>query len=295
MGNDSLFGGNGNDSLVGGDGDDFVSGGAGADTLDGGAGIDTVTYSYSTGNFDIDLSQQTAAGESVVGFENAIGSTGNNVITGNDQANRLEGLGGNDTLTGNAGNDSLYGGDGADSIAGGDGDDFVSGGSGADTLDGGAGIDTVTYDYWTGGMDIDLSQQRAGSEMVVGFENAIGSQGDNAITGDDGANRLDGLAGNDTLFGGAGDDTLSGGDGDDVFRFAPGGGHHVVTDFEAGPGGGDLVDLTAYTPFAAFADIQQRLQDAGADAVLTLDNGEIITFLGRSAADFDAGDFLFAV
>ena len=390
-GNDVLSGGSGDDSLVGGDGDDTLNGGWGRDTFDGGAGIDVLVYDFHPNDFAINMLTGVAANESFSGIENVIGSIGNNIITGDDQANRLEGHhgddtlygnGGNDTLYGNedndriyggdgddvlagmsghdrlegdagndtfygddgndtlvggegddylagkrhndhlyggpgndtlsgrehddfldggAGNDVLYGDDGADSIAGGDGDDWISPGFGADTCSGGAGNDTISFAYSSGDFGLTMGQDSTGS--WYGFENVVGSRGHNTIHGDDGANGIDGHEGNDTLYGnggddtlsgGAGDDTLSGGDGADVFRFAPGGGHDVVTDFEAGPGGGDLVDRTAYTPSAAFADIQQRLQDVGADAVLTLDSGETITFLGRSAADFDAGDFLFA-
>jgi serralysin len=49
-----------------------------------------------------------------VTIENAIGSNGNDILTGNSAANRLEGGAGNDVLTGNGGKDTLVGGVGAD-------------------------------------------------------------------------------------------------------------------------------------------------------------------------------------
>lgn len=61
-------------------------------------------------------------------IENAVGGSGNDVISGNDGANRLEGGAGNDTLSGLGGDDTLQG------------------GVGNDTIDGGTGTDTVVYD-----------------------------------------------------------------------------------------------------------------------------------------------------
>src|SRR5690606_27587163 len=59
---------------------------------------------------------------------------GDNVFTGTDAADAIDGLGGNDTLSGLGGNDVIYGGDGNDIIDGGAGDDFLSGGNGADRI-----------------------------------------------------------------------------------------------------------------------------------------------------------------
>ena len=52
-----------------------------------------------------------------VTIENAVGSTGNDMIVGNDVANVLRGGAGDDVLQGNGGNDTLDGGDGTDTAA----------------------------------------------------------------------------------------------------------------------------------------------------------------------------------
>ncbi|WP_316015344.1 Hint domain-containing protein [Roseobacter sp. HKCCA0434] len=79
--------------------------------------------------------------------------SGNDTVTGSNQADTifggagndsLSGQGGNDRIAGDAGNDSLSGGDGSDTIWGGIGNDTISGGNAADTLYGGAGTDTIT-------------------------------------------------------------------------------------------------------------------------------------------------------
>jgi serralysin len=49
-------------------------------------------------------------------IENAIGGTGNDVITGNSANNNLSGMAGNDTLNGNAGIDTITGGLGSDTF-----------------------------------------------------------------------------------------------------------------------------------------------------------------------------------
>lgn len=71
-----------------------------------------------------------------------IGDSGNDTLTGANDADTLLGGAGDDSLEGNAGNDALYGGTGADHLAGDAGRDGLFGGIGdADTLDGGSGDD----------------------------------------------------------------------------------------------------------------------------------------------------------
>jgi Ca2+-binding RTX toxin-like protein len=129
-GNDTLDGGLGGDSMVGGIGNDTYIVDNAADKVDetGGTGTDTVLSSV-TFNF-------TANGTTVKGdFENltltgtgAVNGTGNafnNIIHGNDGANKLDGGLGNDTLTGGLGNDTVTGGGGNDQIDTADGNDTV--------------------------------------------------------------------------------------------------------------------------------------------------------------------------
>ncbi len=87
-------------------------------------GNDTIDLSGSSYGANLDL--HAGAFSDVMGMvgnlsiafgatiENAVGSTGNDVIVGNDVANSLKGGAGDDTLQGNGGNDTLDGGEGSD-------------------------------------------------------------------------------------------------------------------------------------------------------------------------------------
>jgi Ca2+-binding RTX toxin-like protein len=149
-------------------------------------------------------------------------------------------LAGDDHVTGSSGNDILFGDDGNDTI---------EGGGGADQLFGGTGIDTVSYEHSAVGVTVNLTLKSTVAQTSAGdasgdkldtFENVIGSQHDDTLTGaklggilsglggDDtlkavgGTNTLDGGDGNDTLTGGKGNDTLTGGVGNDQLSDAGG-------------------------------------------------------------------------
>ncbi len=137
--NDRLFGDNGDDSIEGGDGDDHLRGGLGADMLDGGAGLrDLLDYANSDAlNINLALNEvqgSHAVGDVISGFEWVAASFANDTVTGDIQANRLFGRGGNDLLSGAAGADVLWGEAGADTLVGGAGVDLLRGGTEADVF-----------------------------------------------------------------------------------------------------------------------------------------------------------------
>ncbi len=150
--------------------------------------------------------------DTLVGFENLVGSAFNDTLVGNAGPNNINGLAGNDSLSGGAGNDIL---------TGAAGNDVLNGGPGNDAMDGGpAGIDTAYYADATGGVTVSLALQGAaqntigaGIDTLVNFENLVGSSFNDTLTGSAGPNTINGLAGNDTLFGRAGNDVLGGGAG----------------------------------------------------------------------------------
>ncbi len=170
-GNDSLVGGAGHDSLIGGSGDDRLQNDAGNDTLDGGLGIDTVIFTGSaavTVNLSLTTAQVTGYGTDVLrNIENLLTGSGNDDLSGNAGANKIQSGAGNDILRGWAGNDVLYGGTGADRLVGGLGRDLLYGGANDGATDvfvftaitdsaKGAARDVI-FDFVSGSDDIDLT------------------------------------------------------------------------------------------------------------------------------------------
>ncbi|MGK9237338.1 hypothetical protein KXS07_36950, partial [Inquilinus limosus] len=247
-GADTLEGGGGDDILEGGAGDDVLLGGAGGDRMDGGAGEDTVSYADSGQGVMVDLGgalgrSGTAEDDSYRDIENVIGSTRNDLLVGDGDANQLEGENGDDTLRGGAGadvllgglgNDVLEGGDGGDVLAGGSGwntllggagDDIVHGGAGLDGIDGGGGMDTVSYAGSITGVKVNLqtglgSGGDAEGDSYQNIEDVEGSAHGDRLIGNDTANHLSGGDGNDTLEGRGGPDVLAGGEGVDTASYA---------------------------------------------------------------------------
>jgi Ca2+-binding RTX toxin-like protein len=125
-GDDVLFGGAQNDQLTGGTGNDFLDGGAGADRLDGGADTassgglgDAASYAFAPGGVSVSLATGSgtrgdAAGDTLIGIENLVGSEFADDLAGNAGTNLVLGLGGNDRITGGAGIDGIDGGPGVD-------------------------------------------------------------------------------------------------------------------------------------------------------------------------------------
>ncbi|MFC3182654.1 beta strand repeat-containing protein [Cypionkella sinensis] len=175
-----LSGGAGNDSLYGGAGNDTLVGGTGNDRIDGGANIDTVSYAAATAAVSVNLTTGLATGgegsDTLVGIENVIGSNFSDTIIGDTNNN------------------------------------VIAGGALNDSLDGGAGIDTVDYSTSASGVTVNLQSGvntggDAEGDILLNFENIIGSAGADSLTGDANDNVLTGGAGADTLDGGAGVDT----------------------------------------------------------------------------------------
>ena len=173
LNDDILNGESGDDLLNGGDGSDMAVGGTGNDVyafnpatinqIDTvvelvGAGTDTLNFSTLTTAVTANLTNDSAlatmaqrivrvnsAGQSG-NFENVIGGSGNDQITGNAANNLLSGLGGNDTITANEGSDILLGGEGNDTLQGVSGRNILIGGTGGDLLQGGTGGDLMLSD-----------------------------------------------------------------------------------------------------------------------------------------------------
>ena len=155
--------------------------------------------------------------------------TGNasSLIGGTDFAEKINGLGGNetiwadggnDTVDGGAGNDFLHGGDGNDLITDLGGDDLIWGDAGNDILKGGDGIDQVI-----GGVGDDTLYGGLGADAAIsgndGHDVLYGGDGKvvlGVMDASDGGDVIHGGRGNDTIYGGGGNDVIDGGEGNDI-------------------------------------------------------------------------------
>ncbi|WP_244649761.1 VCBS domain-containing protein [Pseudovibrio japonicus] len=282
-----IRGNGGDDKLYGAGGDDYLYGGEGADYIDGGTGRDFVRYSDSDAAVHVDLASGAvdggyATGDVLVNIENVEGSQFDDVLIGDDNANNLYGVDGNDHLEGGAGADVLNG-----------------HGSGADYLDGGSGEDTVRY-YWSeAGVTVNLEDQTqnsgdASGDTYVSIEHISGSDTyADKLIGDAHNNTIRGNGGDDILDGGSGNDLLIGGIGSDTFVF--GGttfGNDVIADFAAVAGDKDVIQLDTNV-FADFDALLAATSDEDGNVVIMLDDSNSITLNGVSKSDLHQDDFLF--
>lgn len=202
-------------------------------------------------------------------IDTAIGGTGNDGISGNDDGDVLMGNAGADVIKGGTGNDHIYGNmaggvqglpDGADSIDAGDGINYVNGNAGSDWISagtgdnrlyGGAGDDRIMITgsgngHINGNLGNDLL------EVTGGTNDVHGGQGNDTIMALGGTNMLSGDLGDDIIAGGSGADVMTGGGGADLFVLigmagqgaSPAGGYDEVTDYNAGI---DHLHVNAFT------------------------------------------------
>ncbi|TXI67122.1 MAG: calcium-binding protein [Limnohabitans sp.] len=226
------------DTIVGGSGNDVLDGRAGNDTIDGGAGNDWAEYNQAGAGLVVDLSQNTALNDGqggvdvLLNMENVRGGMFNDTITGDAQANVLEGGGGNDTIDGGDGLDTaFYSGRRVDfdiqptatagqfvvrDLRGAPAFDSASGTwSAFEGVDLVSNVETLRFQdaqLQLTGLNVVIGT--AGADTLVGSSGAdwvIGLSGNDSLTGSGGNDILDGGEGTNTLVGGAGDDTLTGG------------------------------------------------------------------------------------
>ncbi|SPJ31138.1 hypothetical protein [Falsiruegeria mediterranea] len=226
-----VAGGSGDDDFTGNAENNTFHGGIGADTIRGGLGHDTASYFGSSGAVQIDLgtsavSGHDAEGDVLTGIEGLVGSSFNDILTGDGEDNHIKGGGGDDTMSGGTGTDTVsFDVASTDVIVA-----RTSTGVRIVRADGGTILeddhvnDDVEFFEFT---DVTLSASAlaglivAGdntSELLIGSEiadNILGAGGDDTIEGRGGNDLLSGEADNDSLEGGLGNDTLDGGAGDD--------------------------------------------------------------------------------
>jgi Ca2+-binding RTX toxin-like protein len=201
-------------------------------TLDEVGGTDTIDLSTTTTlavtlNLGLATTQVVNANLSLIlgsatQFENAIGGTKGDMLTGNSLNNTLTGGPGNDILNGLGGHDNLFGGLHNDT--------YVFGPATAAEADrvhefSNEGTDIVSFAGLTTGVTLNLNStaiqpihtnRTLKLNSVATFENATGGSGNDVLLGNVLANRLIGGNGHNILVGNDGADILTGGTGRDI-------------------------------------------------------------------------------
>ncbi len=262
---DTVIGLAGNDTLRGGDGNDTLDGRGGDDVLDGGAGTsDTVLYSTAAAGVTVDLGNMTAqdtigAGvDTITNVENVVGSSHDDHLTGDGNANMLNGLSGADVMTGGGGDDRYVVDDAGDQV-----NELNDGGT--DT------VDTTLASYTLSG----------------NVENLVGDlDTGQTLTGNGGDNGIEAGNGNDTIDGAAGDDTMTGRGGDDIY-VVDSAGDSVVEN--AGEGTDTIRTGLGDYSIAALAEVENLTGTASTGQSLTGNSGANVITAG-SGDDFLDGN-----
>ncbi|MCC6510080.1 MAG: hypothetical protein IT423_13315, partial [Pirellulaceae bacterium] len=254
-GNDTLVGGLGDDILMGEAGNDTLNGAAGSDSLQGGPDDDRYLFDVNL-NPELDqLLELPGEGSDTLDFGlhanpitlnlglttvQAVHTTRTIQLSAIDSFENAIGGSASDTLTGTAGPNSLTGGGGSDDLRGGPGDDtYVFGNATSAEADQilelvGAGLDTISFASLSIPVTLDLGTTAIQNVHInrtlklssaVTFENAVGGLDSddltgnglaNVLVGNGGSDRLTGLGRRDLLIGGLGADTLDGGIDEDL-------------------------------------------------------------------------------
>jgi Ca2+-binding RTX toxin-like protein len=269
-GNDDITGDGSANQLWGGKGNDVLAG-AGTGELDelvGGDGNDTASYADRGTGVTISLS--TFIEDDLVEIENLVGSSFNDVLTGDTHVNVIRGGDGSDTINGGA-----------------DGGDDLKGGTDA-------GHDVLSYAGETTPIAINFGGVGpAGTDSVSQFEEGVGGNDNDTLVGDANPNTLRGGPGQDTLVGHGGADTIDGGADDDTVYGQADPGDHL----DGGPGDRDMltydgeaagvvVDLNA-VPFLASTDVATGFEDVlgGLNDDLIAGNGAANSLSGGPGTD----------
>ena len=263
-GNDTIIG-NGNTRVA------FYNATAGVTVTLGVGGI--IGSGTSTG--DASVSSDTFTGVNAVR-----GSSFNDIITGDDGGNTLDGRAGADIINGAGGNDTII---------------FSQIDDARDVIDGGTGTDTIDYSVYVAPLTVALNGSTlaivsgsgstdATSDTIVNVENFIGGSGNDTITGD---------TNNNTLTGGLGADIINGGGGNDTIFPVTSTTIDDALDVIDGGAGSDTVNYSAYatnltvtlsgsTPATVFGS---GSTDAASDTIVNVEN-----FIGGSGNDTITGD-----
>lgn len=253
-----IEGNSGDDIIVGGADDDLLVGGQGKDNLSGGQGSDWTSYAFSRSAVSVYFNLgmgfgSDASGDTYASIENVVLSGFGDRFFGDNGANEVHALSGDDLLDGGGGLDTINAGSGDDTVRGHGTGAVLSGGGYSNRA---SGTDLISYadvvplghvengfetkiDLLSGKANIgdpgvhdvlvlatfldsdDKEQEIAGINTFNDVEGTskndwiLGDNQNNLVIGGDGSDSIETDSGFDTLIGGVGADTLNGGNGRD--------------------------------------------------------------------------------
>jgi Ca2+-binding RTX toxin-like protein len=242
----------GNDTITAFNGTETLEGGHGNDTLIGGEGNDTYVYTRGDGDDTVDE------------------TTGSIYFSGSNDRVLVHNVAVSATHVERSGSDLILVVD-ESSTGAGDGGRITLSATGVDNQQN--GIESVVFDD---GTTRSKAQLRDGAWM-------LGTSGNDTITGTSTADRIIGLAGNDTLTGGG---------ASDIFVFNVGFGKDTITDFTAGAGSVDVIQLNT-SVFANFAAVTAAATQVGSDTLITYDANNTLTLKNVAMSSLHQDDFTF--
>ena len=232
----------------------------GDDVINGAGGIDQIDYAFTGGTQGVEIDLHSAVATDTFGdtdylinIENVRGSFLDDKITGDDLANVIRPLAGNDVIDGAGGTDTIdYSSDFSLSA---DNPGFVA--------DKGVVVD-LELGFAVDGYD--------NVDLVSNIENVRGTQFTDLIFGDAEDNLLEGLDGDDIIWGGSGNDIIDGGAGADIFEYEAGDtGVDTILNFETANDKFDLSDLLDANFPTGTADDHVRAVQSGTDTIVEVD------------------------
>jgi hypothetical protein len=163
----------------------------------------------------------------------------------------------------------------------------------------GPGVEFDTFSYAASNGHSPASSSTLTIEVIGGNQNYVQVPSGTAATGGYGNTVLDGSAGNatlnaavtlgahQTLIGGPGDTLNAASYGQDTFVFANNFGHETINNFHPAQ---DIIQLQQ-SQWGSLANVMADIHQVGADSVLTLDAGHVITLANIQHASLTAADF----
>ena len=284
-GDDIIRGGAGDDFIYGGGNNDTLTGGVGNDQIHGDAGTDTAIFQDNYANFVI--TYDAVNGDYIL----------SDAILGTDKVWDVESFVFTDTtVAANFLNLTLNGTAGADHMTGAMGNDIYVVNNIGDIVDetSRSGVDTVQSSITFSLLDTSHVLGNVENLMLTGTASidATGNMGVNSLVGNAGNNIIRAAAGDDKIEGLGGSDTLTGGLGNDTFIFRSGSGVDTITDFAAGSGASDVIELHSST-IHSLTDVLANATDVTGGVLISLGNGDSLMLNNVHKANLATDDFSF--